>query len=55
MMADFYALREEELRLYDNLSPFVEFGLVFEKTKEKENTMVSAAICRVQFIRLPAI
>ncbi len=39
-MADYYALREEELRLDDDLSPFkfatfFNFGLVFEKTREE--------------------
>ncbi len=38
-MADFYVLREEELRLDDDLSPFnlplFYFGLVIEKTREK--------------------
>ncbi len=38
-MADFYALREEELRLDDDLSsfylPLFYFSLFFEKTREK--------------------
>ncbi len=48
-MADFYALREEELRLDDDLSPlichfFFYFSLVFEKTRETACATVSAAI-----------
>ncbi len=48
-MADVYALREEELRLDDNLSPFnlpllFNFGLDFEKVREKAENTVSVAI-----------
>ncbi len=44
-MADLYALREEEFRLDDDLSPFnfatfFNFGIVFEK-REKRQTTVS--------------
>ncbi len=40
-MADFYAVREEEFRLDDNLSPFnlpFLFQFSFENTREKANT-----------------
>ncbi len=55
-MADFYALREEEFRLDDNFSPFnfatyCNFDLVLEKTREKTDTMVSAAIWTRPLIR----
>ena len=54
-MADFYALREEEFRLDDDLNPYnfatyCNFNLVLEKTREKTDTMVSAAIWTRPFI-----
>ena len=58
-MANFYTLREEELRLDDNLSPFnlplfLNFGLVFEKMRKRQTT-VSTCIWLCPFNRLAAI
>ncbi len=51
-----YALREEELRLHGDLSPFatfLNFSLVFENTRAKEYNTVSAVVRPRPFIYLP--